>query len=482
MSWREAHAAQLRGEAKTRGGLATMRWFNSDGEPPPAPKLLQQVLDTEQRSAEGYRGVLGSMLLLDVALGEEYAPLLAAGQSGDSELRRLLVALLRALFRGPALESPPLDDVRRLAQESQEPDLRIHATTLASLTLLRDGNIAEGLSLARRASRMARAEQLPHEEFFAALTLARARRYDGTHHLALRILSALHRVCMPIWRGWLDWELAMVGAESTGNAVGGLAYAAHEFRASLARGAPPREGPSIFEGEASSAFAAVHPHVDVPNAIAAWSRGEVHDLPPGLSGISTSEDDTTWVFAGPGVSARRFLALRSPSNFGDNLHSGKVGRVHEALCILLLAGAGGMEKETFFRTTYGFDYVPALHKATFKVLRHRMRQQLGPVGALNVEGERLTIELHKACVVPDPRSGHSLADRVLRVLSRQKAGSAKSASAALNVPLRSIQATLKELVENGECVPTRDGRNQNYRVEDTTFSDPSLRLRRELLT
>lgn len=464
-------------------GLIAMRWFNSDGMNAPDFASIRQEQDKDRLSSECYRGVLGSVLVLDDAGCSAFASLLENTPAQDTELRVLLATLLRSLFFGPPIDSAKmLNEARALAREAQQPDLRIHAAILTALTFLREGNVDEGLSLARRASRMARAESLPHEEFFASLTLARARRYDGMHHLALRILSALDGVCMPLWRGWLDWEMAMVGAQATGEAPGGLARAAQDLRVILRQAEPVTMGPSMFGAEAISALAATNPQMNATGEVAAWSRGETHVLPPGLSGISSAEDDTTWVFAGPGGVARRFLALRSPSEFGRNLHSGRVGRVHEALCVLCLAGSQGMEKEKFFKTTYGFDYVPSLHKATFKVLRHRMRAQLEPVGLVHVEGSRIAVALREPCVVPDPRSGHSLADRVLRVLSRQKAGSAKSASAALNVPLRSVQATLKELVENGDCVSTRDGRNQSYRVEDTTFSNPSLHLRRELLT
>jgi hypothetical protein len=42
--------------------------------------------------------------------------------------------------------------------------------------------------------------------------------------------------------------------------------------------------------------------------------------------------------------------------------------------------------------------------------------------------------------------------------------------------LRAAQAALSELSETGACAAQKDGRSVAYVVEDTVFSEPSLRL------
>jgi hypothetical protein len=53
--------------------------------------------------------------------------------------------------------------------------------------------------------------------------------------------------------------------------------------------------------------------------------------------------------------------------------------------------------------------------------------------------------------------------------------SAEHAAQRLGVPLRTVQALLAQLVEEGECHADKNGRRVQYRVEDTTFSEPTQR-------
>src|SRR4029453_533046 len=99
------------------------------------------------------------------------------------------------------------------AYKAQHAPLVIEAASLRALALSGSGNLEEATRISRRASRMARTESIPQQEYFANLVLARLRRLNGQTHLATRILQSLLRMASPLWRPWLGWELVMAGAE-----------------------------------------------------------------------------------------------------------------------------------------------------------------------------------------------------------------------------------------------------------------------------
>lgn len=215
-----------------------------------------------------------------------------------------------------------------------------------------------------------------------------------------------------------------------------------------------------------------------------WIRGE-QDAPPaeilGLGSVAAEGGDqtTAWVVAHPERQARRIFALGAALAERPPVMDPKrsrPGRVETTIAALALAGDAGIERTDLFRTVYGFDYVAKLHKATFKVLRHRVRTQLGSHGELRVADDQVALVVFEPFRVADPRCVQPLSDLVLRVLARTGGGSAKSAATSLGVSLRTAQQALQELVEDGVCHQQRRGRSVEYRVEDTTFSSPSVRL------
>ena len=103
-----------------------------------------------------------------------------------------------------------------------------------------------------------------------------------------------------------------------------------------------------------------------------------------------------------------------------------------------------------------------------------MRRAIGDAGTvLDSDDDRFRLLLTRSLLVPDPRSGRSLEDRVLRLLSRGGGESAKEAAQQLGVSLRTAQLALKALVEDGALSTRRVGRSTEYQVEDTTFSEPT---------
>jgi DNA-binding transcriptional ArsR family regulator len=108
-----------------------------------------------------------------------------------------------------------------------------------------------------------------------------------------------------------------------------------------------------------------------------------------------------------------------------------------------------------------------------------MRGALGEAAEIIRDDGRVAIVVRRPLAVEDPRCQEPLADRVLdRLAASNGRATAKELTAALRVPLRTVQRALGQLVDEGACHAEPDGRKTEYVVEDTTFNEPSLhRLR-----
>jgi len=95
------------------------------------------------------------------------------------------------------------------ARARDDAPLAIEAVVLRAIAALLDEDLEEATTLARRASRMARTESLPQQEYLANVVLARVRRLRGNAPLATRILTALLEVASEPWRPWMAWELVL---------------------------------------------------------------------------------------------------------------------------------------------------------------------------------------------------------------------------------------------------------------------------------
>lgn len=397
----------------------------------------------------------------------------------------------------------------------------IEATVTAALAALSRGSIDESVELARRASRMAQAESLPHQEYLANIVLARVRRYSGRPHLALHILAALDRVAPAYWAGWIGWETLLAGGvrpESDGldfpsaraeRALRRLLEAARrgelpafqEARARLDGAA--RVWPAL-QAETAALIVALNPlEPEVPASMQSWCSGETAIIPFGLYGVSISptadpevETATAYVLGAPGKRGRRFLlpglALIPDACVLTRDPARTAGRTETGLAALALAGEPGETRDMFFRRVYGFKFVAYRHRAVLDTLCHRMRSLLGEAGEIRREEVESTIEpeaasesggpsssaisltLRQAIVVPDMRCLLPTADRVLRALALVGPTSASAAAESLRMPLRTIQAVLQQLVADGACTIERDGRRVAYRVQDTTFTEVTV--------
>jgi hypothetical protein len=413
------------------------------------------------------------------------------------------------LWSGGADVAPRIDALRQRAADRAEPWLVVESTALSALAALPD--LEQALQVARRASRMAASEGLPAPEYLANMVLARLRRLCGTPHLAARILAGLERVVPEPWRGWLACEAFFAsGSEAAADAlerVPASDAATTAARALVSAEEAARQGrrdrfePSLREAaERAAGFEAVASEVrtlgrlidyaadltEAEGSVRVWCAGEDDAVPPAARGVcrpegtaGSGESALAWAFVEQGRSPRRIarpgvpLLLAEREALALRQTKRKSGRTDKALAALALAGPAGLDETELFRAAYGFAFSAALHQDVLRVLLHRTRGRLGDGGELTHRSGRVTLVPRAPLVVPDPRCGQPVDDRVLRWLARRGHATAQEVAAECGVSLRAAQATLQQLTSEGACQPERKGRRVEYKVEDTTYSEPT---------
>ncbi len=352
-------------------------------------------------------------------------------------------------------------------------------------------------SRARRASRMARAEALLQQEYLANLILARVRRHNGRAHLSVRILGSLTQVVPEVWQPWVGLELALAGGASLprGQAPlsglvdaaragdrAGFTEAATRIRETVAACAP-------IAGEVAAYLAMIDIGAALPDDVFPWAMGMSPDAPHGIRDVREGGTRGTWVSVSPGRPARRILGT-GIGLLADAvvIRSSRRGTRTEESVARLALEPDGMDERAFFEAVYGFPFAVGEHEEVLRGLLHRMRGAVAEAAEITrdpsaasgeTSGEILRLVPRRTFVVEDPRCQEPLADRVLdRLAASNGRATAKELTAALRVPLRTVQRSLGQLVDDGACHAEPDGRRTEYVVEDTTFSEPSLhRLR-----
>jgi DNA-binding transcriptional ArsR family regulator len=166
----------------------------------------------------------------------------------------------------------------------------------------------------------------------------------------------------------------------------------------------------------------------------------------------------------------RFIVKEPP------LATGRTQVRVETLLAVLATEARALPIDECFERVYGFAYQPVVHRGTFNVLVHRARERLGEGGSLERDGDHLHLWSDRLLVLPDPRCEPSLDERLLRYLAARGLSSTRDAASDLGVAVRTAQASLKRLTDDGACEMRRDGRHITYRLEDTTFLEPTTRF------
>jgi hypothetical protein len=443
------------------------------------------------------------------------AALLAFDPDGVDDARALLARLTEELTPGEATdwlliaegwasitrsERPPLelDDVEARARRRGNADQVIESTVVRAFAAELTSDLAEALSLARRASRMARSESMPQQEFLAHLYLARIRRISGNAHLTMRIVSALATVVTPPWRTWLSWErLLSTGADEDIAVAGDLPRALSAVLEASRSGDPgafaegARTLTALAEGfapclvDVQHLLAAIDPRADLgaaPEDTAAFCRGATSTVPRGLHGVCDLDVSRgaphVYVWSAPGHAPRRLLApgaglarVLAPEA-SEIVGDGRQLRTDSAIAELILAGDVGADEGLLFRRLYGFDFEPARHQSVRGVLYGRMRKRLGDGGELVREEGRIRIA-HRGLLVSDPRCSPPAEQRILSILAERKRTGAKDLASELGIPLRTAQEALRRLRDDGVLRSEKAARGLHYILEDTTFSEPT---------
>jgi hypothetical protein len=447
----------------------------------------------------------------------------AVVSAGEWPLPKAWLALMQGEARG--LHSPVGE---ALAMASGTPDRYqvIELTALRAMVALSGDSLGEAVTLARRASFMARTEALPRAELLANLVLARVRRHSGKPYLATRILDALARSTTESAQGWLDWERVLAGgARADGILSGGTTLGSRAAQAArqvllAAQGgrrtefdAEARELMRLTAGfrdihdEAEALVALLDPDGAPPQSMIDFKRGHDAKMRYGLFGagvFSADEEPTLAVFAvaRPGAPGARILRdglglfgrcrMLSPEDrhrsaaTGARETSKRVtpaswgprrthGRTDAGLAVLTLAGPAQVAEDDFWRRVYGFAYSHAAHRGVLDVLLHRMRARLDDAGTIVRAGGSLSLDLNDAIAVADPLCSPPAAARILSALARQPLATADSIAGRLGITVRAAQMALHDLVSDGACVVRRSGRQVQYQLEDSAFSEPTHR-------
>jgi len=507
--------------------IGAAAWMlDPEGSPEPSLAVIEALLGAEPRARELAAQALThlerhALVSFDVARLQRLVGLherLLSGVSPDEaaglwlEAARCWLLLARGQVTGLEERAQALE---KRALASRIAPLVIDASVQQALAATLSGGVENAIAVARRASRMARTEALPQQEFLANLALARARRLSRHAHLSIRILTTLERVIVPHFDGWLSWELLMAGdvevsatllarspadprALEASRALLALEQAAlagerAEFERAAKLLLDRTRGMALVEREAGLVLAALDYRVDLPQGspeLARFCSGRDPLPPPELHGLclraerrspAADEIAEAYVLSRPGVAPRRVLGLGVklvdlPGTLRLALTRRHQARVEIMSAVLAAAGPEGIGYVEGFEQAYELAYEPELHRGAFEVLLHRVRGHLESVADLERNDRVLRIVPRVPLLIPDPRCTRHVHDRLLRVLARQGRATAVGAAQEVGLSLRAVQGALKALIEEGVCVSAKEGRQVIYFVEDTTFSEPTQRL------
>jgi len=487
--------------------LSALRWHAEPhlGELPDEAEILRLSEATSARQALGLacaHGKRAALLAFDWPSFHRLASLHRGFATPDDPWAQLGDAWLDVL-RGAATNVADTS-----AKRGDDPAIVLEAATLRAMEALARSDLDEATTLSRRASRMARTEAFPQQEYLANTVLAHVRRMNGQPHLAARILSALLSVAPQSWYPWLTWELLLAQGSSGTKEVSAddprpSATAVGELRRLLACA----EAGDVAGFDDAHARVAEHvsEHHEMREDLRClvglldprtldfqqpplepWCSGAVVTVPRGLGGIAPARPDddanrleVAYVLAGPRLVARRVLS----AGLSLTVHAtgarhlppgpGRQARTESTLAALALAGRDGVQESALFRSIYGFEYEPAVHQNVRNTLYHRIRSRLSDLGELERTNDVVRVKLFAPLLIPDPRCSPPPEVDLLRVLAGWGHASAREASEHLGIPLRTAQKALRRLADDGACRREQKGRHIVYHLEDTTFAEPT---------
>lgn len=434
--------------------------------------------------------VRARLLSLELSHAREGISALAGLALTEAELG-CVPFLLEVVTQGSTDEEKLRSAIVRVSAQKAA-DAVCDMTTCLALSLLGRGDVEQAVSVARRASRMARTEAIRSCEAFAAITLARARRLSGRPYLALRILRTVREMGDKDILPWLAWEEVLAsGVSSESGGYGATLSLLLSSARSGDRDAYAAKAEALFRAlsglphlaaDLSALLAVLDPDA-MTEDVRAWKVGDENVVARGLQGLlgERDEDRSTAmvVVLRPGVRPARILSLGLPllgqeATLSLARMARKKGRTEVALAALALAGSDGLSEHGLFERAYGFPYVEALHRGVLDVLIHRVRRHAE--GILTIERRGQVWVAGPPCslvVLHDPRSVPSDDERVLQLIAKRGALTPQETARTLGLPLRTAQALLEGLAKSGTCIALKHGRGLQYTVEDTTFEEPT---------
>ena len=342
---------------------------------------------------------------------------------------------------------------------------------------------------------MAVSGALYQQQYLAHLVLARLRRRSGMPHLALNITRALGSRATRPWATWTAWEATLAGdrTERTGCSQdaatedpialrvairAALAGDRAAFDAGMRRAFESVAGVGFLARELGELSVAIDP--DTEPGARDWACSDDAPFPPGLLGVHDEAKSLhpVAVLVAPDRAPRRcLLAARRLAGAGSPLHrSSKATSTCESMRSCRVgARRRPTSRRRFLRAPLRLPVRRGSSRNLLGVLVHRARERVGGAGVLVRGGGTLELTSASPVWISDPRSTPPEADQVLHAIARGGESGAKDLAERLGIPLRSVQAAIARLVDDGVCRRIKKGRVVTYRVADTTFTEPSGR-------
>lgn len=376
------------------------------------------------------------------------------------------------------------ESVSQRAPSAGWSELTVEGVLLRAVAQMTQGNVADAIETARRASRMAQTEHLWLTHFFASVVLARLRRLSGRPHLAGLIATACLNAAPPLFGIWLRWEQLFAGVTPGPLTTGSpLDEELSRTLTGVVTSKTPSGAPAGLQWSAlhRSDFDALRAVTSrgcsaADSEVENWRKG-VGGPPPGaLVGLlrpewSNAESSVVVVAEQPG-SAQRVLGFAAPNDIPVLAPMGaRPARPEALVAALALAGPDGVDRSALFASVYGFAFRKNIHEPSFKVVRHQARKLLADRAQVVTEGERVRLVQQAPFAIADPRCQPPLHDALLRYLVGSGGASAQELAARVGVSVRTVQAALREMTGDGACQAEKIGRRVAYRVEDTTFCE-----------
>ncbi len=364
-------------------------------------------------------------------------------RGAERRAREVDEALPESASHSASLEAELLCARAMMALRFEDADVAVHAT--------------------RRLAIHARTHELSYFELLSGLLVARAKRSASSPVQALRILSALDSVFPQHWSARIAWERTLAGEQ-----------VASEDLCTWAKSVSDTDQ----EARCFLALARVQ-DVAVP-VVDEWRQGLVDEAPYGIT-LRGKDDRNVWVCVEP-TGARRETAF-AKEKMGARVElpppRQEGQRTYLVLARLALADGMCLSREKLFERVFGYPFESKKHSSLLRVTLNRVNEMLSDHASIQNDVQVFRLVVKQPFSFVDPYQVRKMEDRVLGLLATVGQWlSAAEIGERLGVPRRTVVDALQALELEETCERERRGATVCFRVEDTTFYEPSItRLR-----